>query len=190
MAYDSRLVNGRKISNIVAASLYFACRVHGVTRTLNDIASTNALKSEAENVHKYEMVIARDYRMMCKSLSLKPPKVSPLSLVAKICSQLELPSNVEEYASELLQEYTAKKFSAGKDPKGLAASAIYIACQRLGVKVTQIEVGKVAQITDVTIRNRYKEMIKDLNIVDLPLKRRERHINNRQPQKPKILKLQ
>ena len=171
LAFDSRLVVGRAISNIAAASLYYACRVHGVTRTLKDIASTNVLKPEAEKVHKFEKVIARVYRIIHQKLNLKPPSASPLPFVAKICSQLKLPSTVEEYAAELLQEYIAKKFSAGKDPKGLAASAIYIASRRLDVKkVTQAALAKAAQVTDVTIRNRYKEMVEELKIDEVTRK--------------------
>lgn len=165
MAFDARIVVGRTISHVAAACLYFACRVHGVTRTLKDIASTNILKPEADTVRECELVIARTYRIMHKKLNLKPPNASPLPFVAKICSQLKLPSTVEQAAAKLLQEYIAKKFSAGKDPKGLAASAIYIACRQLGVKnVTQANMAKAAQVTEVTIRNRYKEMVKNLNI--------------------------
>ena len=165
LAFDSRIVRGRSICHVAAASLYFACRVHGVIRSLKDIASTNVLKPEAEKFDKFEIVIARVYRVMHQKLNLKPPNASPLPFVAKICSQMGLPSTVEQAAAKLLQEYTAKKFSAGKSPQGLAATAIYIACRQLGVKnVTQVALAKAAQVSDVTVRNRYKEMVEKLKI--------------------------
>lgn len=168
VAFDARLVMGRAISHIAAASLYYACRVHGVTRTFNDIASTDVLKSEAYTVRECELVVARVYRMMHQRLNLRPPIQTGLPFVAKICSQMELPSTIEQLAAELLQQYSDKKLSAGKSPQGLAAAAIYIAARRLGVKVTQGELAKAAQVTDVTIRNRYKEMVESLKIDDLP----------------------
>lgn len=170
MAFDARIVRGRIICHVAAASLYYACRVHGVTRTLKDIASTNVLKPEAEKFHKFEIMIAKVYRIMHKKLNLKPPNASPLPFVAKICSQMGLPSTVEQAAAKLLQEYIAKKFSAGKSPQGLAASAIYIACRQLDVKATQANLAKAAQVSDVTVRNRYKEMVEVLNIDDMQLK--------------------
>jgi transcription initiation factor TFIIB len=170
MAFEARLVRGRTISSVAAASLYFACRVHGVTRTLKDIASTNVLKSEVYTVRESELGIAKDYRMMHQRLNLKTPIQTALPFVAKICAQLELPSTVEQSAAELLQEYRDKKLSAGRSQKGLAAAAIYIACRRLGVKVTQKELASVAQVTEVTIRNRYKGMVADLKIGNMHLK--------------------
>ncbi len=164
LAFDARIVMGRTISHVAAASLYYACRVHGVTRTIKDIASTNVLKTEADSIRECELVIARTYRLLRKRLNLKPPNTSPLTFVAKICSQLDLPSTVEEYAAELLLQYSDKKLSSGKSPRGLAAAAIYIAGQRLGVKATQENLAEAAQVTEVTIRNRYKEMVEDLNI--------------------------
>ena len=162
LAFDARIVRGRSICHVAAASLYYACRVHGVTRTLKDIASTNVLKPEAEKFHKLEKVIAKVYRTMHQKLNLKPPNASPLPFVAKICSQMGLPSTVEQAAVILLQQYSEKKLSAGKSPQGLAAAAIYIAGRRLGVTATQEDLAEAAQVTPVTIRNRYKEMVEDL----------------------------
>ena len=169
-ALDARLVRGRTICRITAASLYFACRVHGVTRTFKYIAATNVLKSEGYTVRECELGIARDYRMMHQRLNLKTPIQTALPFVAKICSQLGLSSIVREFAAELLHEYSDKKLSAGKSQQGLAAAAaaaIYIACQRLGVKVTQMELASVAQVTEVTIRNRYKGIVEDLKIGEI-----------------------
>ncbi len=171
MAFDARIVTGRSISHIAAASLYFACRMHGVTRTIKDIASTNVLKPEAEKFRKFEIVIARTYRLLHKRMNLKPPNASPLQLVAKICSQLDLPSIVEEYAVELLMQYSDKKLSAGKSPRGLVATAIYITGRQLGIKITQANIAKATQVSEVTIRTRYKEMVEALNIDDAPNKK-------------------
>ena len=99
---------------------------------------------------------------MHQRLNLKPPNASPLPLVAKICSQMELPSIVEEYAAELLLQYNDKKLSAGKSPRGLAATAIYIVGRQLGIKITQVNLAKAAQVSEVTMRNRYVEMVEDL----------------------------
>jgi len=57
---------------------------------------------------------------------------------------------------------------AGKDPAGIAAAAVYIACLLNNEKKTQKEIAIVAGVTEVTVRNRYKEIVKALKL-NLPL---------------------
>ncbi len=186
VAYNAKLVRGRTISHMVGASLYYACRIHKVPRTLKDVASTNALKSESErdsrgrpNTRKCELIIARSYRIMLDKLSLRPPAPSALPVVTQICSSQEIAHHlghdanaVEQFAAGLLQEYSVKKFSGGKAPQGLAAAAIYIAIRKLGVKkITQRMLADVAQVTEVTVRNRYRGLVDDLGM-DVSLKRK------------------
>nr|AIF11153.1 transcription factor TFIIB cyclin-related protein (TFIIB, GTF2B, SUA7, tfb) [uncultured marine thaumarchaeote KM3_50_F11] len=46
--------------------------------------------------------------------------------------------------------------SAGKDPMGLAAAALYLACVKNDEDKTQRDIAEAANVTEVTIRNRYK----------------------------------
>ena len=155
-AVDKNLIRGRSIQGVVAASLYGACRQVGVPRTLDEIAAV-------ANVGRKE--IGRTYRFMTRELKLKLMPTKPEDYIARFCSELELPGEVQAKALELLQEAAEKELTSGRGPTGVAAAAIYIASILTGNRRTQREVAEVAGVTEVTIRNRYKELTEKLGIV-------------------------
>ena len=79
----------------------------------------------------------------------------------RIVSALGLPDYVAVEAIRVLREARAKGVTAGKDPSGLAAAAVYLAALRYGLRRTQKEIAHVAGVTEVTVRNRYKELVGD-----------------------------
>ncbi len=155
-AVEKNLIRGRSIQGVVAASLYGACRQVGVPRTLDEIAAV-------ANVSRKE--IGRTYRFMTRELKLKLMPTKPEDYIARFCSELELPGEVQAKALELLQEAAEKELTSGRGPTGVAAAAIYIASILTGHRRTQREVAEVAGVTEVTIRNRYKELTEKLGIV-------------------------
>ncbi len=155
-AVEKNLIRGRSIQGVVAASLYGACRQVGVPRTLDEIAAV-------ANVGRKE--IGRTYRFMTRELKLKLMPTKPEDYIARFCSELELPGEVQAKALELLQEAAEKELTSGRGPTGVAAAAIYIASILTGNRRTQREVAEVAGVTEVTIRNRYKELTEKLGIV-------------------------
>jgi len=134
---------------MIAASLYAACRDAETPRTLNDVA-------DAANVKRKD--ISRCYRLLHKELELKMPVVDSIQLIARISSKLAIPEKTKRYAVKVLQEVQKRKESSGKDPMGLAASALYLACVKNGVSITQRDLAEAAGVTEVTIRNRYKTL--------------------------------
>jgi len=146
-ALEKKLVRGRSISAMIAASLYAACRDTETPRTLRDIA-------ESANVKRKD--IARCYRLLHHELELKMPVVDPIQCIARISSKLDITEKTKRYAINVLKEAQERKESAGKDPMGLAASALYLSCVKNGVSVTQRDIAEAAGVTEVTIRNRYK----------------------------------
>ncbi|MGI9565726.1 MAG: transcription initiation factor IIB [Nitrosopumilus sp.] len=146
-ALEKKLVRGRSISAMIAASLYAACRDTETPRTLKDIA-------DASNVKRKD--IARCYRLLHHELELKMPVVDSIQCIARISSKLSITEKTKRYAVKVLQEARERKESAGKDPMGLAASALYLACVNNGTSVTQRDIAEAAGVTEVTIRNRYK----------------------------------
>ena len=133
---EKKLVRGRSISAMIAASLYAACRDTETPRTLKDIA--------------------RCYRLLHHELELKMPVVDSVQCIARISSKLKITEKTKRYAIKVLKEAQDRKESAGKDPMGLAASALYLSCVKNGVSVTQRDIAEAAGVTEVTIRNRYK----------------------------------
>ncbi len=146
-ALEKKLVRGRSISAMIAASLYAACRDAETPRTLNDVA-------DAANVKRKD--ISKCYRLLHQELELKMPVVDSIQLIARISSKLEIPEKIKRYAVKVLQEAQERKESAGKDPMGLAATALYLSCVKHGVSITQRDLAEASGVTEVTIRNRYK----------------------------------
>ena len=148
-ALEKKLVRGRSISAMIAASLYAACRDAETPRTLKDITN-------AANVKRKD--ISRCYRLLLHELELKMPVVDPIQCIARISSKLEISEKTKRYAVKVLKEAQERKESAGKDPMGLAATALYLSCVQNGVSITQRDLAEAAGVTEVTIRNRYKEL--------------------------------
>jgi transcription initiation factor TFIIB len=154
-ALDKGLVRGRSIASIAAASLYAACRKSGVPRTLREIA-------EASLVNKKD--VSRCYRLLLQELDFHMPISDPLTYVSKIALISGISGRTQGTAITILAEAKRKRFAAGKDPMGMAAAALYIACLQNSEKITQKEIAEASGVTEVTVRNRYKALKKQLNL--------------------------
>jgi transcription initiation factor TFIIB len=146
-ALEKGLVRGRSISALIAASLYAACRDTETPRTLKDVAA-------ACNIKKKD--IARCYRLLLREMNMRMPVVDPTKCVSRIASKAGLSEKTKRSALVILHKAEATRTSAGKDPMGLAAAALYVACVMEGESKTQKDVAEAAGVTEVTIRNRYK----------------------------------
>ncbi|WP_048192338.1 transcription initiation factor IIB [Pyrolobus fumarii] len=158
MAAEKGLVRGRSLESVAAAAVYAACRMRGVPVTLDDIA---------KHVKGGRKEVARCYRLLVRELKLRMPVADPIRYVSRIVSLLGLSTRVEAEAIKILMQAKKKGLTAGKDPAGLAAAAIYIAALKLGERRTQKEIAAAAGVTEVTVRNRYKELAQKLKI-ELP----------------------
>jgi transcription initiation factor TFIIB len=154
-AVTKNLIRGRSIEGVVAASLYAACRQCNVPRTLDEIAS-------ASRVGRKE--IGRTYRFMTRELKLKLMPTSPQDYISRFCSELKLSGEVMSKSTDILKQADDKELTSGRGPTGVAAAAIYIASILANERRTQREVADIAGVTEVTIRNRYKELTEKLDI--------------------------
>ena len=154
-ALDKGLVRGRSIPGLIAAALYAACRNTETPRTLTDVANGINIKRKD---------VARCYRLLLRELDLKMPVVDPIKGVSRIASIADLNEKTKRKALEFLQEAARIEVSAGKDPMGLAAAALYLACVMMGENKTQKDIAQAAGVTEVTIRNRYKGLKIALNL--------------------------
>lgn len=154
-ALDKGLVRGRSIPGLVAAALYAACRNTETPRTLTDVANGINIKRKD---------VARCYRLLLRELDLKMPVVDPIKGVSRIASIAELNEKTKRKALEFLKEAARIEVSAGKDPMGLAAAALYLACVMMGENKTQKDIAQAAGVTEVTIRNRYKGLKEALKL--------------------------
>jgi transcription initiation factor TFIIB len=154
-AVNKGLVRGRSIESVIAALTYTVSREFGSPRTLDEI-------SEASGVEKRE--IGRTYRYIARELMIRILPADPTTFVPRFCSMLGLSDRVQARAVEILKRAKKHDITSGKGPTGVAAAAIYIACVLSGEKRTQREVADICGITEVTIRNRYKELVEKMGI--------------------------
>jgi transcription initiation factor TFIIB len=154
-ALENGLVRGRSIAAIAAAAVYAACRASETPRTLKEVAG-------ASRIGKKD--VARCYRLLLRELNLKMPVEDPVKCISKIASRVDVPMITQRKALEILKMAKDKGIVAGKDPMGLAAAALYVACVLTGEKKTQKEIADMANVTEVTVRNRYKNLKDNLNL--------------------------
>jgi len=158
-ALDKDLIRGRCIAAIVAGALYAACRFTKTPRTLKEITEAS---------HRNQKEISRAYRLVVKDLEMEMPVDDPLDYATKIAEKAGVSSDVEGLAIKIIREAKNKKATMGKDPSGLAAAALYIASKLQKEKITQKRLAKAADITEVTVRNRTKDLKKRLALNTSP----------------------
>ena len=154
-AVNQNLVRGRSVEGVAAAALYGACRSCEVPRTLNEI-------TEASRASKKE--VGRTYRYISRELKLNLQPASPVVYINRFCPELELPGHVENAAIRILNQAVEAELTSGRGPTGVAAATIYIASVLYNMRKTQKQIATTVGVTEVTIRNRYKELAENLDI--------------------------
>jgi transcription initiation factor TFIIB len=149
-ALDESLLPGRSIEGVATAAVYAAARQARTPRSLDEVTTVSRVERDE---------IARTYRYVVRELGLEIEPTDPASYVPRFCSELDLSEAVERRARALLASAEAAGITSGKSPVGLAAAAVYAASRLCGEEATQQRVGEVANVSEVTIRNRYQELI-------------------------------
>ncbi len=149
------LIRGRQIESVVSAVIYAICRQYGIPRTLDEI-------SNVAEIPKKE--IGRTYRLITQELELKVPLTNPRFYINRFVTALKLSGETQTKAVEILDQALKRGLISGRGPMGVAAATVYIASVMTGERRTQKEVADVAGVTEVTIRNRYRELKKALGL--------------------------
>jgi len=149
-------VRSRSIDALAAASIYASFRLREIPRSLKEIG---------RHTHIEWKVIGRYYRFLVRKLKLRLPIPDPMNYVPKLITELELPGVMQETVLDVLKDAKDHgRLLIGRDPRGIAAGALYIASILTNNKVTQREIASAAGVTEVTVRNRYKELVRELDI--------------------------
>ncbi len=157
LAVQRGLVRGRSMESVVAGALYAACRRHELPRTLDEL-------SEASGIDKKE--IGRTYRFITRELGIRILPSNPVDYIPRFASALKLNPETQSKAVEILEKAQKEELTSGRGPTGIAAASLYVAALINNEKRTQREVADVAGVTEVTIRNRYKELLRELKLKD------------------------
>lgn len=155
-ALDEDLIRGRSITRIMVATIYIACRECKVPRTLDEI-------SEGTGIDK--KTIGKNYRFLTKELNIKLPLISPNDYVPRFASKLGLSPEAEVKSIEIINQAVESGLTSGKDPASITAASLYWASMLVGERVTQTEIAKTLKVTEVTVRNRYKELSNSINLI-------------------------
>ncbi len=164
-AVQKGLVRGRSMESVVAGALYAACRRHEVPRTLDEMG-------EASGIEKKE--IGRTYRFITRELKISIRPSNPSDYIPRFASALKLSPETQSKSVKILEMARDVELTSGRGPTGIAAAALYVASLIHGEKRTQREVADVAGVTEVTIRNRYKELIQRLDLTEEVEKHKKR----------------
>jgi transcription initiation factor TFIIB len=144
------LVRGRTTDGILTAAIYIACRDLGVTKTLKEVAAASSIRFK---------ILSRSYRILVTELEIStPPVIDPMKCIVKVANNADLNENTKRRAMDVMNNITKREISAGKNPMAVAATVLYVSCLNTGVNKTQTDIADAAGITEVTLRNRYKDL--------------------------------
>ncbi|MCK5291882.1 MAG: transcription initiation factor IIB [Thermoplasmata archaeon] len=161
-ALKKGMVRGRSIEGVVAASLYAACRMNNVPRTLEEMSDVSGVDRKK---------LRKAYSAISRQIKLKVPLVKPEDYVSRFCSKLDLGPDVEAETHRILNELDDSMGTSSFAPSGTVAAAIYVASVRCGEKKPQRLIAEVAGVSEVTIRNRFQFLNEKLKL-KFPNKRR------------------
>jgi len=154
-AVEAHLIRGRSIEGVAAASLYAACRMYKVPRTLNEIA-------DVARVDKKE--ISRSFRFISKELDLNLNPTKPLDFLTRFISELDLTTKCHKIAKTIIRMAEDRGLTSGRGPTGVCAAAIYASCILSNERRTQRSIARVSCVTEVTVRNRFSELVENLKL--------------------------
>ena len=154
-ACKEKLLRGRSIHSMIAASLYYSCRVARVPITLQDILAESSEKPRD---------VRKSFYTLVRELKLKLPTRNPTSFVPKYANELNMPPEAEGLVNKALSTFSEHYTMSGKDPKGYVAGAIYLINEMKGLDITQKDIAETVGVTEVTLRSRYKELKKKLGV--------------------------
>jgi transcription initiation factor TFIIB len=152
---EKGFTRGKNTERVTASVIYIACRQAGVPRILAEVTKfTKARKKQ----------IARTYKDIVKELGIHLPPISPVELIPRFASRINLPGWVAERAIHLIEEEMKLGPFSATTPGGTAAAALYISSIKNGFRYSQREISRAAHTTEVTLRKRVRDILEHLDI--------------------------
>ena len=150
-------VKGKSVASITAATIYMACKQCDVVRSLEEICRGICAPKDVKSKTK---LAAKYYRTMVMEMGqITAPVVTMDKYISKIANMTQTEVRVERLALEIAEKTKDSSIADGKAPNGIAAAYLYVASVLLGQNILQRDVSSVAGVTEVTIRNRCKEIL-------------------------------
>ena len=154
-AAKAHLVRGRTIKSIVGACIYVACRDMETTRTIIDISN---------HLQERRKLVAKAYRILFQNLRVTVPIIDPINCIIKFSNNLQISEITKRAAIKIFDTLKEKELTVGKNPNAVAATVIYMACIKTNANVSRVEITKTCGTTSVTIRNRFQDYKKYIDL--------------------------
>ncbi|UCD04091.1 MAG: hypothetical protein JSW73_00365 [Candidatus Woesearchaeota archaeon] len=155
LAVRNGLVRGRSMEAVVVGCIYIAARRYGLARSFNEIC---------KEMHIDRKELGKTYRFIARELNIKVLPSGPEDYIPKFASALGFSAKTQTKAQDILKRAKSVGLTSGRGPTGLAAAVLYVASLITGEKRTQRAIAEVVNVTEVTIRNRYKEILEKLDL--------------------------
>jgi transcription initiation factor TFIIB len=152
--FNKNLLRGRSINGMITACLYYVCKEEKIPTTLQEILDESSISNR---------VVKKCYKVLVKELGLQMHNIDPVCLIPRYCADLGLFVDIEKECIKILNYFKKKRRMCGKDPKGYCAGVIYLVSKFRNKKVSQKEIATLIGVTEVTLRSRYKELMKAIN---------------------------
>ncbi|KAK3086990.1 hypothetical protein FSP39_000088 [Pinctada imbricata] len=147
--HEGKTLKGRSNDAIASACMYIACRQEGVPRTFKEICAVSKISKKE---------IGRVFKLILKNLELNVELITTGDFMSRFCSHLNLPLTVQKAATQIAKRAVEMDLVPGRSPISIAAAAVYMASQASADKKSQKDIGDVAGVAEVTIRQSYKLM--------------------------------
>ena len=150
-------VKGKSIVSMTIAVVYMACKQCDVVRSLKEICKQVCAPKDEKAKSK---LAAKYYRNLVLEMGHEiTPILTMDKYISKIANLTKTDVRVERLALEIAEKAQVQGITDGKAPNGIASAYMYIGSILLGQNVLQRDVSTVSGITEVTIRNRVKEIL-------------------------------
>ena len=150
-------VKGKSVLSISAAVVYMACKRCDVIRSLEEILKEVCHPRDVKSKTK---LASRYYRTLVIELdTVTTPIITMDKYISKIANMTDTDTRIERLSLEIAEKTKDRNIADGKAPNGIAAAYLYIASILLGQSVLQRDISSVSGVTEVTIRNRCKEIL-------------------------------
>lgn len=148
------IVRGRSCNKVAAAAVYTACRMANVPRTLDEIS---------ERTHLNRNELSRLHKLITRKLKLKIYTTATSNFLPRFAHKLAISDDVEKEAENIIKAIERSNYRQGISPAALLGAALYIACRTNKVRRSQLEIAKAVGTSEVTLRNRAKEIFAIIN---------------------------
>lgn len=129
------------------------------TYNFNESNNQNNLQTSNLTGHALLPVATRTPTLSVIQHDTYPVSAAIDQYISKLANMAKIDTKVERLAIDIAHKTNDHLLADGKSPHGLAAAYIYLASVLLGVSLLQMEISSFAGITEVTIRNRCKDIL-------------------------------